>query len=266
MYDGYLVYGPSLYSPTGGTTTMERYAKLIVYDDIRANPPLPTSITNKISEETVINTINESPITNYYAPLEIYEADNYYSYIQNNISNVQNINIHISQSIFTNEEIPPVGYNQSTDPDPTPTPAPGTDPNPTPTLTPGTTPSPTPFFTPSPTPAPGSGDDGGGFWDTITDIIGGGISAVLSGIVKLLVALIGAVVDLIVGVIGKVLEGLGAVVELIFSFFEEIPLLFAGFTAFLGAVFVFVPPEFGMLITFGILLLIVAAVLKRFLG
>lgn len=115
--------------------------------------------------------------------------------------------------------------------------------------------------TPAPSPPPSGGNNGNG------NNGGNGIlDTLLGGLVGILTSIFGALINFVVGIIGEVVKGLGAFFGLITQLLLEIPLLFAGFTAFLAAVFPFLPAEFMMVVTFGIILIIVAAVIKKIFG
>ena len=64
------------------------------------------------------------------------------------------------------------------------------------------------------------------------------------------------------GLIKHLSDNLSGVVALIKRFFTEIPELFGGFTAFLAAVFPFLPDEIMLLLTFGMAALVVVGVIK----
>lgn len=108
----------------------------------------------------------------------------------------------------------------------------------------------------------GSNDDDGGVLGALGDVLG----ALIKGIGALITPVFGAIVDFLVSIVDKVLEGLGAFSNLLLQMLAEIPKMFTGFTDFLVAVFPFMPTEFATLIIFGLLLTIVAAVIKKFLG
>lgn len=82
-----------------------------------------------------------------------------------------------------------------------------------------------------------------------------GLGDVVSGIIKGLLALLTAAV-----------EALAGIVELFTTFVSSLVGLWGGFTEFLSAVFPFLPVEFITIIEFGLILMIFAAVFKRFLG
>gem|GEM_PF-5264904 len=149
-------------------------------------------------------------------------------------------------------------------------PAPDSSPSPSPALSPS--PSPNPGASPSPNINPGTvtsvddDDSGGGFFSWLGDKLGGLASGVLDLFLGVLKGILGALIDFVIDMFGKVTEGLTAFVTMITQFFLEIPLLFAGFVGFLSAVFPFLPGEFTTVITFGMILTVVAAVVKKLLG
>jgi hypothetical protein len=93
-----------------------------------------------------------------------------------------------------------------------------------------------------------------------------GLITVLRAIGRLIVEVVGLLVDLVVGIALRIVEGIDALFGVIGRIFTELPGMFDGFTALLSAVFVFVPSEFVLIITLGMLLLVLAAIIKRFLG
>jgi hypothetical protein len=70
--------------------------------------------------------------------------------------------------------------------------------------------------------------------------------------------------DLFSALFGQAGAGLSMVLGLIRKFFEEIPPTFASFTKFLQEVFSYLPPEFVLIITFGMALMVAVGVIKLF--
>ena len=113
----------------------------------------------------------------------------------------------------------------------------------------------------------GSGDSGGqSWWDKVTDWIGGRFYDLLTLAGSLVLNLFKAIIDFIIGIFEKIVEGIGSFVNVILKIFDYFPSLFSGFTDFLSAVFPFMPPEFGIVLTFGVALLVLAAVIRKIVG
>ena len=107
---------------------------------------------------------------------------------------------------------------------------------------------------------PGSGEDGGGesIWDKLGNFLGG----LFGGVIGIIEAVLGKILDALAALTAMIAERLAAVVELVLSFFDEIPHLFAGFLGFLGALFPFLPEEVMLLLTFGIAVLVFIGIIK----
>ena len=93
-----------------------------------------------------------------------------------------------------------------------------------------------------------------------------GIGTIITGIFKVIGAIFGGVVEAVVNIGTSLLEALSALVDLIIRFVNDIPQLFEGFSDLVNSAFAFMPEEFTMLIIFGLLVLIIVAVIKRFFG
>lgn len=110
----------------------------------------------------------------------------------------------------------------------------------------------------------GSGSDppeeGGSVWDKLAQLLGGTIS----GIVELVGAVTGKLLEALTALSKTILDGLTVVVDTILGIFEEVPRLFSGFTAFLAAVFPFLPTEMVTLLTFGLAAIVFVGVVKSF--
>ncbi len=104
--------------------------------------------------------------------------------------------------------------------------------------------------------APG-GDDPGK-----PSTIGGLIEKLLSGVGGVVGGLIKGVLSLLT----KAVEALAGIGELFTQFTESVVTIFGGFTSFLSAVFPFLPEEFFTIFILGTILLVAAAVLKKFLS
>lgn len=72
----------------------------------------------------------------------------------------------------------------------------------------------------------------------------------------------GGIIEFLDGLVKSLSENLHGVVELILSFFREIPPMFDGFLAFLTAMFPFLPPELMTLLSFGIAAVVLIGVIK----
>ena len=107
-------------------------------------------------------------------------------------------------------------------------------------------------------PPDSGGDDGESIWDKLGDLFG----TVFGGILGLFEAVIGAVLDALTSLATMISEKLAAVVELVLSMFAEIPALFTGFLGFLTAVFVYIPEDIMLLLTFGIAVVVVIGIIK----
>lgn len=105
-------------------------------------------------------------------------------------------------------------------------------------------------------PAPSPDDGSGG------TTIGGLIEQLLSGIGSIASGLIKGILALLT----KAVEALAGIGDLFTQFITSVIGLFSGFTDFLVAVFPFLPEEFFTIISLGMVLLVAAAVLRRFLG
>lgn len=107
---------------------------------------------------------------------------------------------------------------------------------------------------------PGSGEDGGGesIWDKLGNFLGG----LFGGVIGIIEAVLGKILDALAALTAMIAERLAAVVELVLSFFDEIPHLFVGFLGFLGALFPFLPEEVMLLLTFGIAVLVFIGIIK----
>ena len=61
---------------------------------------------------------------------------------------------------------------------------------------------------------------------------------------------------------GALLEKLSAVIETVLNVLDEVPKLFGGFLDFLGILFPFLPSEITLLLTFGVVAVVFAAIIK----
>ncbi len=92
--------------------------------------------------------------------------------------------------------------------------------------------------------------------------IGGLIEKLLSGVGGVVGGLIKGVLSLLT----KAVEALAGIGTLFTQFTESVVTIFGSFTSFLSAVFPFLPEEFFTIFSLGMLLLVAAAVLKKFLS
>lgn len=108
---------------------------------------------------------------------------------------------------------------------------------------------------------PGSGDDDGG---GLLDGLFGAIGSLLGGAFDLLGSLLGGLLDGLVGLLEMLLGKLGTVVEAVLSVFNVLPSLFQGFLDLLSALFPFIPEEAMAVLTFGIIAVVVVAIVRLF--
>ncbi len=103
-----------------------------------------------------------------------------------------------------------------------------------------------------------SGDDKESIWDKLGKFLG----ALLGGIGDLLNAVLSKLLDALASLAGTLLEKLTGVVETVLNVFDELPKLFGGFLDLLGILFPFLPPEITLLLTFGVIAVVFAAIIK----
>ena len=103
-----------------------------------------------------------------------------------------------------------------------------------------------------------SGDDKESIWDKIGNFFG----SLFGGIGKLLEAVLGKLLDALASLAGALLEKLSAVIETVLNVLDELPKLFGGFLDFLGILFPFLPSEITLLLTFGVVAVVFAAIIK----
>ena len=99
---------------------------------------------------------------------------------------------------------------------------------------------------------PDTGDSGSTIGGLIEKLLSS-IGSVVGGIIKGLLALL-----------AKAVEAVAGIGELFSSFAGSVVGLWGGFTSFLSAVFPFLPEEFVIIIELGLILIIAAAVFKKF--
>lgn len=110
---------------------------------------------------------------------------------------------------------------------------------------------------------PSSGGQAGGdseesIWDSIGDLLG----SIFGGLFRMIGAILSKILQALASLATMIAEKLAAVVELVLSFFDEIPKLFSGFLGFLTAVFPFLPEDIMLLLTFGIAVLVFIGIIK----
>lgn len=110
-------------------------------------------------------------------------------------------------------------------------------------------------------------DDGGGqgFLGWLGEKLGELLGAIGDGILGLIQAALGKILDGLIALVNMISEKLATVVEVFFDCLDVLPSIFSGFTDFLTAGFAFLPPEVITVITFGILMMVLVAIIKLFL-
>ena len=111
----------------------------------------------------------------------------------------------------------------------------------------------------------GGEEEGGGFLDWLGGKLGELLGAISDGVLSLIKTALGKILDGLISIVEMISDKLNTVVEAIFKVFDEIPGIFSGFTDFMSAVFAFVPPEIITIITFGILAVVLVAIIKHFI-
>lgn len=109
-------------------------------------------------------------------------------------------------------------------------------------------------------PGGGSGTDPGGEEGETT--IGGLIEKLLSGVGSI----VGGIIKGLFSLLTKAVEALAGLAELFTTFVGSLVELWGGFTSFLSAVFPFLPEEFVIIIELGLILMIAAAVFRKFIS
>ncbi|MCI8407065.1 MAG: hypothetical protein HFE43_08760 [Oscillospiraceae bacterium] len=72
----------------------------------------------------------------------------------------------------------------------------------------------------------------------------------------------GKLLDALASLAGALLEKFSAVIETVLNVLDELPKLFGGFLDFLGILFPFLPSEITLLLTFGVVAVVFAAIIK----
>lgn len=117
------------------------------------------------------------------------------------------------------------------------------------------------YYTVSGTSDSGTTDSSTSIWDKLGDLIGTAIDGLISLVTTALSHLLDSLISLLEMINGK----LTTVLDTVFSLFDHIPSLFNGFTAFLAAVFPFIPQEIWDVLELGVFLLAVAVLIRFFL-
>ena len=107
----------------------------------------------------------------------------------------------------------------------------------------------------------GSGSSGTSIWSKLGDLLG----TVVDGFVSLVSTALSHLLDSLISLLKMVNEKLTTVLDTVFSLFDHIPSLFNGFTAFLAAVFPFIPQDIWDVLELGVCLLAAAAIIRFFL-
>ena len=108
----------------------------------------------------------------------------------------------------------------------------------------------------------GSTTDPGEDKETIWDKLANLAASVFGGLIEMVEAVLGKILDALTSLTDMLMEKLKTVVDTTLSIFDELPKLFGGFLAFLGAVFPFLPPELMTLLTFGIIAIVAIGIFK----
>lgn len=103
----------------------------------------------------------------------------------------------------------------------------------------------------------GSGSDGGGSGSG--GEVGDAVSGLLGGLGNILAGLIEGLLKMA----AQAVEALGGLIDIFNGLVDMILGFFSGFTGFLGSMFPFLPEETFVILNFGLILLIAAAVIKR---
>lgn len=111
----------------------------------------------------------------------------------------------------------------------------------------------------------GEDDSGGGILEWLGNKLGELLGAIGDGILGLIQTALGKVLDGLIAIVNMISEKLEAVVNTFLDCLDVLPGIFSGFTDFLTAGFAFLPPEVITVITFGILMMVLVAIIKLFL-
>lgn len=108
---------------------------------------------------------------------------------------------------------------------------------------------------------PGAEEEDKSIWDKLGDFVG----SIGGGFITLIEAALTKILDYLIALVDAINGKLESVVNSIFGLFDRVPQLFSGFTAFLAAVFPFIPQEFMDVMLLGLCLLVAAAIIRFFL-
>ena len=108
----------------------------------------------------------------------------------------------------------------------------------------------------------GSGGNTGGDSESIWDKLGNLFGSITDGFLEVLKAFIGKLLDGLTSLLDLINSKIGNIVNSILSLFDNVPKLFTGFTAFLTAVFPFLPQEFFDILILGAALAAVILIIK----
>lgn len=102
-----------------------------------------------------------------------------------------------------------------------------------------------------------SGSSGGTIWDKIGNLFG----TIADGALTVIKAAVSKILDGLIDLCQMINDKLASVVNTVLGLFDQIPKLFTGFTAFLAAVFPFVPDEIKNVLLLAVCLLALFAVI-----
>jgi hypothetical protein len=102
------------------------------------------------------------------------------------------------------------------------------------------------------------GSSGGTIWDKIGELFG----TIADGALAVIKAAVGKILDGLIDLCEMINEKLESVVNSILGLFDQIPKLFSGFTAFLAAVFPFIPQEIQNVLLLAACLLALIAIIN----
>jgi hypothetical protein len=108
------------------------------------------------------------------------------------------------------------------------------------------------------TPDDPGGKSGGSIWDKIGDLFG----TIADGALTVIKAAVSKILDGLIDLCEMINKKLESVVNSILGLFDQIPKLFSGFTAFLAAVFPFIPVEIQNVLLLAVCLLALIAIIN----
>lgn len=104
----------------------------------------------------------------------------------------------------------------------------------------------------------GSSGSTGSFWEKVGTLFG----TVADGVISMIETTIGKILDALISLVEILSEKFNAVLDAVLSLFDRVPDLFGGFTAFLAAVFPFLPEEFMDVLLLGLIAFVFAALFR----